>query len=290
MTTMTPPSTALPAVRSIRFTQPLSWLSRGARDLWRARSASLAQGVALAAFSLLVLMLGRDHFWMLAGALSGFLVVAPVVATGFYVLSRALERGEAAHLGVVLRTLLFWQTHYRSRWDHDYWCLVRFGLLLGLAGTGWVLTSAALITWMADAAVRTPLDFLERVVLAPDGTLFALWLALGSLLAAPIFASSVVAVPLLLDRRIGVWSAVLTSWKTVLANPATMAMWVSLILALTLLGMATMMLGLALVMPLLGHASWHAYRDLVDVSGVPEREPAAGSDGQGAASLKALAS
>ena len=290
MTTMTPPSTALPAVRSIRFTQPLSWLSRGARDLWRARSASLAQGVALAAFSLLVLMLGRDHFWMLAGALSGFLVVAPVVATGFYVLSRALERGEAAHLGVVVRTLLFWQTHYRSRWDHDYWCLVRFGLLLGLAGTGWVLTSAALITWMADAAVRTPLDFLERVVLAPDGTLFALWLALGSLLAAPIFASSVVAVPLLLDRRIGVWSAVLTSWKTVLANPATMAMWVSLILALTLLGMATMMLGLALVMPLLGHASWHAYRDLVDVSGVPEREPAAGSDGHGAASLKALAS
>lgn len=290
MTTMTPPSTALPAVRSIRFTQPLSWLSRGARDLWRARSASLAQGVALAAFSLLVLMLGRDHFWMLAGALSGFLVVAPVVATGFYVLSRALERGEAAHLGVVARTLLFWQTHYRSRWDHDYWCLVRFGLLLGLAGTGWVLTSAALITWMADAAVRTPLDFLERVVLAPDGTLFALWLALGSLLAAPIFASSVVAVPLLLDRRIGVWSAVLTSWRTVLANPATMAMWVSLILALTLLGMATMMLGLALVMPLLGHASWHAYRDLVDVSGVPEREPAAGSDGQGAASLKAMAS
>ena len=57
MTPMTPPSPVLPSVRSIRFTQPLSWLSRGARDLWRARSASLAQGVALAAFSLLVLVL-----------------------------------------------------------------------------------------------------------------------------------------------------------------------------------------------------------------------------------------
>ena len=65
----------------------------------------------------------------------------------------------------------------------------------------------------------------------------------------------------------------LTSWQAVLANPATMALWTALILALTLLGMAPMMLGLAVVMPLLGHASWHAYRDLVDVSNLPLREP-----------------
>lgn len=270
---MSPDSVALPPVRSVPFTSPWSWLARGWQDLWKAGGASLVQGTAVAVFSLVLWVLGRDKFGLLAGALSGFLVMAPVLATGFYVLSRSLERGESARMAVVLRTWLFWQSHYRSRWDHDYWCLVRLGLLLALAGTGWVLTSAAMITLLAPVPVRTPQDFLTVVVLGQDSHLFLLWLALGSLLAAPIFASSVVSMALLLDRRIGLWRAVLTSWQVVLANPVTMALWSSVILALVLLGMATFMLGLALVMPWLGHASWHAYRDLVDSSGLPERQP-----------------
>lgn len=190
----------------------------------------------------------------------------------------------------VLRTWLFWQSHYRSRWDHDYWCLVRLGLLLALAGTGWVLTSAAMITLLAPAPVRTPYDFLLLVVLAKDNNLFELWLVLGSVLAAPIFASSVVSIALLLDRRIGLWRAVLTSWQAVLANPVTMALWSFLILALVLVGMATFMLGLALVMPWLGHASWHAYRDLVDSSGLPERQPRTEEPGMGHEQDKAIGS
>lgn len=272
---------ALPQVRSIRFTQPLNWLVLGWRDMVRAGTISLAHGVVLAVCSVLLLLVGHSRFWLLAGALSGFLVVAPVLATSFYVLSRALERGEPADFAAVARTWLFWQSHYRTRWDNDYWCLVRFGGLLALAATGWVLTSAALITLLAPAPVRTPVDFLVHVVLAQDSSLFTLWLALGSLLAAPIFASSVVAIPLLLDRRATLWQAVLTSWQTVLANPATMAMWTALILALTLLGMALLMLGLVVVMPLLGHASWHAYRDLVDASGLPERQPEDMAQGAG---------
>ncbi len=287
---MNPAPAALPPVRSVPCTRPFSWLRRGWQDLWCARSASLAQGAALTLFSLLTWGLGRDRFGLLVGALSGFLVLAPVLATGFYVLSRALERGEPARMGVVLRTWFFWQSHYRSRWDHDYWCLVRLSLLLALAGTGWVLTSAALITLLAPAPVRTPQDFLALVVLAPDSSLFALWLALGSVLAAPIFASTVVSFALLLDRRIGLWPAVLTSWQVVLANPATMALWSLLILAVVLLGMAPCMLGLALAMPWLGHASWHAYRDLVDTTGLPEREPRAVAPGTGAEQHKANAS
>lgn len=286
---MTHPPNALPPVRSIRFTRPLAWLVLGWQDLWRSRLASLAQGLALAVASALLWRVGQERFWLLAGALSGFLVVAPVLATGFYVLSRALERGERAGPGVVLRTWLFWQSHYRSRWDHDYWSLVRFGLLLALAGTGWVLISAALITLLAPAPVHSPQDFLQHVVLAPDSTLFTLWLLLGSLLAAPMFASSVVSIPLLLDRRIGLWQAVFTSWQAVLANPATMAMWTALILALTLLGMAAWMWGLALAVPVLGHASWHAYRELVDASALPEREPPVGA-AAGPSHHKAMAS
>ena len=66
----------------------------------------------------------------------------------------------------------------------------------------------------------------------------------------------------------------LTSWKAVVVNPLPMALWAALILGLTLLGLGSLLLGLVVVMPVLGHASWHAYRDLVDASGMPEREPA----------------
>jgi uncharacterized membrane protein len=154
--------------------------------------------------------------------------------------------------------------------------LVRFGLLLALAGTGWVLTSAALVTGYVDQPVRRPLDFLHHVVLRDRSWLFEIWLMLGALLAAPVFASSVVAMPLLLDRKEAtVWQAVLTSWQAVLASPATMALWAALILVFTGVGMGTLLVGLVVVVPWLAHASWHAYREIVIV------EPAAGDSGSG---------
>jgi len=196
-----------------------------------------------------------------------------MLATSLYALSRALERGEPANFATVRATWLSWQRSHRGVWDGSYWCLVRFGLLLALAATGWVLVSAALITLLAPVPIRTPMDFMRHVVLAPDGTLFALWLALGSLLAAPIFASSVVSMPLLLDRRATLPQAVLTSWQVVVANPGPMALWAVLIAGFTLLGLGSLLLGLIAVIPMLGHASWHAYRDLVDASSLPPRGP-----------------
>ena len=92
-------------------------------------------------------------------------------------------------------------------------------------------------------------------------------------MAAPMFASTAVAIPLLLYRRVTLMQAVLTSWRTVLANPLPMAFWAALIMGFTLLGLASALLGLIAVIPMLGHASWHAYRDLVDVSALPERDP-----------------
>lgn len=96
-------------------------------------------------------------------------------------------------------------------------------------------------------------------------------------MAAPIFASSVISMPLLLDRRVNVMEAVLASWQAVLTNPIPMALWAALIMGLTLLGLGTLLVGLVFVLPLLGHASWHAYRDLVDSGALPERMPPEGA-------------
>jgi uncharacterized membrane protein len=195
-----------------------------------------------------------------------------VLATSLYALSRALERKEQANWGVVLRTWLNWQNSHVNKFGNDYWCMVQFGALLGLAATGWVLTSAALITLLAPVPIQSPLDFVHHVMLAPDGWLFELWLALGGVMAAPMFASSVVSMPLLLDRRVTLSQAVLTSWRVVLANPIPMAAWAAIIMVFTLLGLGSLLLGLIPIIPMLGHASWHAYRELVDVSNLQARE------------------
>ena len=264
----------LPQVRTVGLMQPMTWLVLAWRDMARSGWISFAHGLAITAFGGAILAVAHHRFWLLAGALSGFLVVAPVLATSLYALSRALEQHQEANLGVVLKTWLNWQNSHFNKWGNDYWCMVQFGALLALAATGWVITSAAFITLLAPMPVETPMDFMRHVVLANNGWLFELWLALGSLLAAPIFASSVIAMPLLLDRRASLRVAVLTSWQVVVANPLPMAFWAALILGFTLLGLGSLLLGLIFVMPMLGHASWHAYRDLVDASSLPLRDAA----------------
>jgi uncharacterized membrane protein len=179
------------------------------------------------------------------------MLVAPVLATGLYAVSRALENGSRADFRTVREA---WQSGDRRQ--------MVFGVLLALAGTGWVLTSAAMITLWAPQPVNEPADFLRYVVLG-DTWLFETWVILGGVLAAPVFASSVIAMPMLLDRDVGVLEAVLTSWRVVMTNPLPMAAWATVIMLLTGIGMATGLLGLIVLMPLMGHASWHAYRDLV---------------------------
>ena len=270
MTSPNQPDVAQPGIRTITLLQPLHWLALAWRDMARCGWISFAHGLVLSLLGAAILLIAHDRFWILAGAFSSFLIVAPVLATSLYALSRALERGEKADLQLVLTTWLQWQHSHRNKLGNDYWRIVQFGALLALAGVGWVLTSAAFITLFTPQAVNSPADFIHHVVLAEDGLVFELWLALGGLLAAPIFASSAVAIPLLLDRRVSLLQAVLTSWRTVLANPMPMAFWAALIMGFTFLGMASALLGLIAILPMLGHASWHAYRDLVDASNLPE--------------------
>ena len=261
---MSPLPSQVISVRTVGFMRPLVWLGMGWRDIQYSGIASLSHGLVLTFVGAAIVAFARDKFWLLAGALTGFLVIAPVLATSLYALSRAIDRDEPADWEVIAQTWLNWQNQRLNRWSEDYWCMLRFGILLAAAASTWVLTSAALITLLAPAPVNSPEDFVRLVVLSPNGWLFELWLAMGALMAAPMFASSVVAMPLLLDRKVNVKTAVLTSWQVVLANPGVMAWWAALIMGFTFLGLASLLIGLIFVIPMLGHASWHAYRDLVE--------------------------
>lgn len=269
---MTHATPSLPLVRTLPASAPLQWLALGWRDLCRSPWLSLAHGLAFVWGGIAITAIAWNHFWLLAGAFSGFLLIAPVLATGLYAISRALERGQEATPALILRTWLNWHKGRLHAWDANYWSMARFGILLALAATGWVMTSAALITLASPVAIRTPMEFIQHVVLAQNGWVFELWLAVGGMMAAPVFASTAITMQLLLDRQMPVFQAVVTSWQSVLDNTATMAVWAAMIMALTLLGFATALLGLVVVVPLLGHASWHAYKALVDASQWPGRD------------------
>ena len=245
-------TTPISAVRRpVNLGSPARWLALGWTDLRRNPLPGLFHGFLLTAFGALLLWAAGDKFWLLAGAFSGFMIVAPILATGLYQVSRALESGRRIGMAEVA-----------SLWRSGDRRLVVFGLLLGLAGTGWVLTSAGLITLWSPVSIQKPADFLRHVVLVREIGLFEAWLLLGALLAAPVFASSVVALPLLVDSRASVLDAVKASWRAVASHPGPMVAWAVLIVLLVGLGMVTALLGLMVIVPLIAHASWHAYRDL----------------------------
>jgi uncharacterized membrane protein len=253
-------------VRRLSPEHPLRWLRAGWVDFCRTWPVGMAHGVAVVMFALLVLSIAGNDFWLLAGAFSGFLLVAPVIAVGLYAVSRELAAGRRGGFTAVYDAWMSW----RGKPRHD-WRLVTFGCLLALAGTGWVLTSAALITALSPEPINSPMDFLRHVVASREHYLFELWLMVGAFMAAPVFASSVITLPLLLDRQVTVLQAVTTSWLVVIRNPGVMALWAGVLAGLSVAGLAVALVGSLVVVPLLGHASWHAYTDAVDAEVLPER-------------------
>lgn len=239
--------------KNIEVMRPLHWLALAWRDMERCPTAGITHGLILAIIGGGLFWFARHEFWWIAAMLSACMIVAPLLATGLYDISRRLERGEEATLADAFRI-----------WTCGDKRLIHFGLLLALSSAGWLLCSAALVHWMLPASVHTPADFLRLVVLQSNLGLFELWVLMSALIAAPMFASTLVTIPLLMDHpTLTVQQAVLTSWRVVAINPLAMACWAGLLCLFTALGIGSAFLGLLAVVPVLGHASWHAYRDLV---------------------------
>lgn len=243
----------LPRVRQLSAAHISGWLAAGWRDIGRTPIASIAYGLLFAiAGDLLLVSLWRSpqHFLV---AVSGFLIVAPLLCTGLYELSRRSERGFDSRFSDSLNGFA------RGREG-----LTLFGLLLILLWVAWERFSAVLFAGIAEGRqAANVVDFATRIA-AGNGELALVWLLVGAVLALVVFMLSVVSVPLLIDRDADFVTAAMTSLRAFAANPGPLLLWAATIVALTLLGFATLLFGLIALMPLLGHASWHAYRDLVE--------------------------
>jgi len=247
-------------VRRVSPAHVWRWLALGLADLRATPVASLLQGLAVTAGGWAVVWLAQRYWWLAPGAISGFVIVGPILCTGLYELSRLTARGAHPGLAAVV-----------DAWRRESRPLLRMGLLLLVLGSLWVLVSALIFWLFVRTPIRAPIDFLRYAAVEQGNLLFTLWVIVGGLGAAVVFALSAVSPPLLLGRMVGLRQALLTSARAVGENPVTMAAWAALILLAIVASFATGMLGFIVAVPWIGHATWHAYKDLVVTDGVPLR-------------------
>ena len=255
------PPSPQPSVLVVPVLRPLAWLADGWRDLRYAPGVSLLHGFLVTVGGWVIAALALAWLPLLPGAFSGFVLVAPILATGLYEMSRCRERGRPGDMVCAL-----------DAWRRGTRPLVWLGLGLALAGTAWVLVSAVLVALFVTAPITGAEAFLRHVVLSEGSNLFPVWVLMGGLGASLVFAATVVSAPLLLDRDTDLLTAVWTSVRVVGANPLAMAFWAALIMVATALSMATAMLGFVISIPVIGHATWHAYRETVDARALPARD------------------
>ena len=248
------PAPTFPAVRHIGFDAPLKWLKLGWRDLWHKPAASLFYGIAIAVAGVIILFATMRLPYLFTAAITGFLLVAPMLAAGVYELSRRYLANEPHSL---VASMLAWKRNPSG--------LIGFGLLSLLAGTAWQVVSVVLMALFFKGSALAPADMMLEVVLNPQYTLlFVVYVGVGGVIAALVFAASVVSMPMLLDRRCDLLTALVTSINAVAENPLPLAFWGLIIMTLTGIGFATALIGLIVILPWLGHASFHAYKDLVE--------------------------
>lgn len=255
-----PEAARLPSIRRVGPGAPFRWLDGAMSDLSRAPLPAFLHGLVVALFSAgLTLSLLRDWgaFWTVA-LCCGFVLVAPLLAMGPYETGRLLESGRRPTVGatfLVRRAL-------RGE-------VVMLGVALFLLLALW-LKAAQIVYGLSTFTLHdTPAQLAAFAFGTEDGrTMLAVGSAVGAVFGLVTFASVVVAAPMLLDARVGVFAAVATSVRATAANFWPLMLWAALIVALVALSAVTGFLPMVIVFPWLGLASWRAFRDLVAPDGM----------------------
>jgi uncharacterized membrane protein len=242
-------------INRVDVEMPWGWLRRGWQDLARAPQVSLAFGVIIAALSVVIIygLWQQDYLAYSLPLASGFMFVAPFLGIAFYEISRRLEMGAPIRFGDIA-----------TAWSKRPGPLFTLGLVMMLFQIAWIRIALLIYAVFFGLQPVEWSNFVLTIVTTIDGLIFLIvGGAVGGVLAALCFAIGVVSFPLLLDRDISSTQAIATSVAASFANWRVLAGWGALIVLFTGAGLITGCLGLIVTMPLIGHASWHAYRDLV---------------------------
>lgn len=248
---------ATPAVRRISPEAPWTWLATAWRQIWRAPRIALGYGLVFAAISsgLVVLLWAFGALPLILPLAGGFLLIGPLLAVGLYELARRLSADEP----VALRPVVLVKTAAPTQ-------IAYMGALLLVAYLVWVRIAFLLVALFIGIGEDLPPlhTFFSELFFTWDGIgLLSVGTAIGGVIAFVIFALTAVSIPMLVDRDIDVITAMITSVAAVKANFGPMLLWAWLILLLIACGVATGFVGLVVTFPLVGMATWHAYKSLI---------------------------
>jgi uncharacterized membrane protein len=245
----------LPKVNDVTLDHPWQWLASGWKDLTRAPRFSLAYGAVFTLVSALLTLglMYQQLFFVIPPLAAGFFLISPLLGIGLYKISATLEQGEEVQFCQALKA-----------WRRNEVHLAAMGVTLLLILMAWMLAANLVFALLFSKPVPTWENFIPQVFLSGDSPLFVIaGIGVGGLIAAFTFSISVVSVPLLMDRQVDLMTAIQTSLLAVRRNWQAMALWACLIVMFVGIGIVTFYLGLIVAMPLVGHATWHAYKDLV---------------------------
>jgi uncharacterized membrane protein len=242
-------------VEEITTAHPWRWLAAGWRDLRRTPATSIGYGTLFAIVSYLTTLgtLWSGLFYLIPALLGGFFLVAPALGLGLYEVSRRLERGEPADFRHALKAI--------GRHSFE---VSTMGAALVVIYVAWLLAANLVFALMSSGVTPTLGNALPYLLSLENAPMLVVGTLIGASFALVVFAVSVVSVPMLLDREdVDVLSAMRISFLAFRFNIEPMIVWAGLIVAIILGGFITLYVGLAIGFPLLAHASWHAYRDVV---------------------------
>lgn len=244
-------------IRQVANDRPWAWLAAGWKDLMATPHIGFFYGgaVVVAGWLLVVALLQAGAAWAVLPATAGFFLIAPLLGAGLYETSRRRERGEAVSLGIAFAA-------FRRNGPQ----LALMGAALVLIHLFWVRIAGLLFAVFFGLGFTPAIETLPAALLRSDNLLpfLVIGTGFGFVLASAAFAIAAISIPMLVDREnITAMEAIVTSIKAVVENWRAMAFWAGLIVVFTAMALVPFFLGLALVLPLVGHATWHAYRDLV---------------------------